>query len=75
LITLTLSKEQIEFNKVRWQKWFWIWERDLHWLANQYDNWVVKANELGYRTDWITRAWPHSDAGKQIRYMEIPKFT
>jgi hypothetical protein len=33
---MTLSKTQIEYEKIRYQKWFWIWERDLHWLAEMY---------------------------------------
>ena len=71
---MTLSKEQIA-DKTRFLTHFWIWTRDLHWLAKKYPAWAALAQDLGYRTDWIEKPWPHPDAGRQIRYMEIPKFT
>jgi len=71
---VTLSKEQIA-GKTKYLTHFWIWERDLHWLANRYDMWQIKAAELGFRVDWLLKTWTHPDAGRHIRYMEIPKFT
>lgn len=73
---MTLSKAQIADDpKTKYLTHFWIWERDLHWLAERHEEWLKKAMELGYGAVWLAKHWTHPDAGKQIRYMEIPKFT
>jgi hypothetical protein len=71
---MTLSKAQIEYEKIRWQKWFWIWERDMHLLANRYYRWRDLAASLGYADSWVDKPWTHADAGKQVKYMLNPYF-
>ena len=71
---MTLSKEQLDYQKLRYRKWFWIWERDLMWLARQFSAWRDKAHELGFNDEKIGSVWIHDDAGAQIKYMENPWF-
>jgi hypothetical protein len=69
---MTLSLQQQETAKLKFRKWFWIWERDLVDLGNKFPAWRVKANELGFSDDVIDREWQHQDSGRQIKYMENP---
>jgi hypothetical protein len=71
---MTLSIEQREYEKLRFRKWFWIWERDLLWLAVKFEAWRALAHELGFKDKKIDTPWPHADAGRLIRYMENPYF-
>ena len=71
---MTLSKEQIEYEKLRFRKWFWIWERDLLECARRFSAWRIIAHELGFSDEKITAPWIHADAGRHIKYMENPYF-
>ena len=71
---MTLSKEQIEADKLRFRKWFWIWERDLLECARRFPAWYVAARSLGFNEDKIAVPWTHSDAGRHIKYVENPYF-
>ena len=71
---MTLSKEQIEYEKLRFKKWFWIWERDLLECARRFLVWRIIANELGFSDEKINSSWIHTDAGRHVKYMENPYF-
>jgi hypothetical protein len=68
---VTLSKKQLS-DKPNFMRYFYIWERDLLALANRHYDWRETANELGFTDAKIDSSWPHSDAGRHIRYMENP---
>ena len=67
---MTLSKEQLDF-KERFQKCFWIWERDMMEAARRWPEWRNKARELGFTDNKIDSPWVHADAGRLIKYMTI----
>jgi hypothetical protein len=47
---MTLSKKQLEDNpKIKYRKWFWIWERDLLALAGDIFDW--------HPTDYEVNQW------------------
>jgi hypothetical protein len=71
---MTLSKQQIEHEKLRFQKWFWIWERDLLQMAREYPAWRDKAHSLGFQDAKIDAEWTHADEGAQLKYMQNPWF-
>lgn len=69
---MTLSKEQIEYEKIRFQKWFWIHERDLLQMAKEQPAWREAAHDLGFTDKKIDSPWPHADEGRLIKHMENP---
>jgi hypothetical protein len=69
---MSLSKDQIEA-KEKFQKWFWIWERDLLECARRYPEWRELAHELKFKDKKIDAPWTFPDAGRLIKYMEIPQ--
>jgi hypothetical protein len=71
---MTLSKAQIEIDKLRFRKWFWIWERDLLECARQFPMWLHVARGQGFTDEKIMAPWTHGDEGRHIRYMENPWF-
>lgn len=71
---MTLSKTQIEHAKLKFRKWFWIWERDLLECARQSPAWYFMARSLGFSDAKIMTPWTHPDAGRHIQYMENPWF-
>ena len=71
---MTLSKSQIESEKPKFRKWFWIWERDLLECARRFPYWRETAHVLGFGDEKIDAPWPHPDAGRHIKYMESPWF-
>ena len=71
---MALSKQQIEDQKFKFRKWFWIWERDLLELARRFSEWRREAHDLGFEDSKIDAAWTFPDAGRYIRYMENPWF-
>lgn len=71
---MTLSKKQIEVDKLKYRKWFWIYERDMLYLAKKFPAWRAKVHELGFQDRKIDSEWTHEDAGRRIKYMENPDF-
>jgi hypothetical protein len=70
---MTLSKKQQDDDpKTKYQKWFWLWERDLLHLAHSFPAWREKAHELGFMDVKIDTPWTFPDAGRLIKYMENP---
>lgn len=69
---MSLSKTQIE-DREKFTRWFWIWERDLLECARRWAPWRVLAHTLGFTDEKIDSTWEHADAGRLIKYMEIPK--
>jgi hypothetical protein len=69
---MSLSKQQMA-QKDRFQKWFFLHERDLLECARRWPAWRSKAHELGFTDTKIDAPWIHADAGRQIAYMEIPR--
>jgi hypothetical protein len=67
---VTLSKEQAEA-KERFQRFLWIWERDLLEAARRWPAWHDKAIELGFSEEKIFNGWMHADEGRQIAYRRI----
>jgi hypothetical protein len=68
---VTLSKQQQEA-KDRFQKFLWIHERDLLWLAQRHPAWRVKAHELNFRDEKIDAVWTFPDEGRLIKYTALP---
>ena len=56
----------------KWNRGFFIHERDLHTAANIYRDWELKALDLGYSETWINTPWPYTDSGKLVRYLDNP---
>lgn len=71
---MTLSKAQLEIDRLKWRKWFWIWERDLLWMAAKHPAWRPVAHRLGFIDAKIDAPWTFPDAGRHIKYMENPFF-
>jgi len=69
-----LSKAQIQAEKFRFRKWFWIWERDLLELSRRFTAWRSIAHELGFQDEKIDAVWTFTDSGRHIKYMENPYF-
>lgn len=69
---MTLSIAQRDAEKEKYQRWFYLHERDLLECARRYPDWRVKANELGFSDEKIDAVWPHADEGRKIKYMESP---
>lgn len=71
---MSLSKQQIAEAKERYSRWFWIYERDLLECAKRYPAWRVLAHELGFTDTKIDGEWKFTDAGRHIKYAEIPSW-
>lgn len=63
---MTLSKKQLE-DKVDFQKYQYIWERDLLALAQKSSYWRDKAHELGFADEKIAAPWTFKDEGRSLR--------
>lgn len=72
---MSLSKEQAANDpKTKFRKFFWLWERDILEAARRWAPWRDKAHELGFSDSKIDSPWSHVDAGRLIRYAEIPSY-
>lgn len=71
LVVMTLNKAQIEA-KEKFNKWFWMWERDLLECAKRWPAWRTAAHELGFTDKKIDAEWTFQDAGRLIQYAENP---
>jgi len=50
---------------------FYIWERDLLYMAKKEEGWRKLANALGFRDEKIDAEWKHPDEGRLIPYQNI----
>lgn len=72
---MSLSKAQLEVDpKVKFRKFFWMFERDILEAARRWAPWRELAKELGFTDQKIDASWNHSDAGRLIKYGDIPSY-
>ena len=65
---MALSKKQIE-DAAPWKTHLCLWERDLLYLAGEFEGWLNKAVELGFSVEKIMKPWTFPDAGRRIKIM------
>lgn len=70
---MTLSAQQLE-QRDKFNRWFWIYERDLLWCARKWAPWRLLAHALRFTDAAIDSPWTHADEGRLIRYMENPEY-
>jgi hypothetical protein len=51
--------------------YFYIWERDLLYMAKQEPGWRALANQLGFKDEKIDAPWMFPDEGRRIAYQRI----
>lgn len=57
-----------------WKTHFCLWERDLLYLAGQYEGWLNIAVDCGFTVEKIMKPWTFPDAGRRIRVMTWEEF-